>query len=134
MSKLRSLATLAFLLLAGAALLPGCKSTGDEDKYDETRNWSAERLYNEAKAEPGLRARWLVRSTSDANTFFTISSWNSLADLENYERSDAVRRQILRHIVPHLSGASIAHHCEVRRDVPLTAAALAAMFESLNDR
>jgi outer membrane protein assembly factor BamD len=42
---------LAFLLLTGAALLPGCKSTGDEDKYDETRNWSAERLYNEAKAE-----------------------------------------------------------------------------------
>jgi outer membrane protein assembly factor BamD len=51
MSKLRSLAGFASaLLLAGSALLPACKSTGD-DKYDETRNWSAERLYNEAKAE-----------------------------------------------------------------------------------
>jgi outer membrane protein assembly factor BamD len=51
MSKLRSLARFAFLLLlAGVALLPACTSPGDE-KYDETRNWSAERLYNEAKAE-----------------------------------------------------------------------------------
>ena len=38
------------LLLAGIGLLPACRSTGD-DKYDETRKWSAERLYNEAKAE-----------------------------------------------------------------------------------
>ena len=51
MSKLRSLAGFASaLLLAVSTLLPACKSTGD-DKYDETRNWSAERLYNEAKAE-----------------------------------------------------------------------------------
>lgn len=95
---------------------------------------TAYRQHIEAKAAPGLRARWLVRSTSDADTFFTISSWDSLADMENYERSDAVRRQILRHIAPHLSGVSTAHHCEVRRDVPLTAAELAAMFEALNDR
>jgi outer membrane protein assembly factor BamD len=51
MSKLRSLARFALpLLLAASALLPACKSTGD-DKYDETRKWSAERLYNEAKSE-----------------------------------------------------------------------------------
>jgi hypothetical protein len=42
MSKLRSLAGFALaLLLAGSALLPACKSTGD-DKYDETRKWSAD--------------------------------------------------------------------------------------------
>ena len=52
MSKLRSLAGFASaLLLAVSTLLPACKSTGD-DKYDETRNWSAERLYNEAKRRP----------------------------------------------------------------------------------
>lgn len=86
------------------------------------------REHIEGKVAIGLRARWLVRSTSDANTFFTISLWDTLANMECYERSDAVRRQVLRHIAPHLNGVSTAHHCEVRRDLPLTAAELAAMF------
>jgi len=49
---LRSLAVIAFLLLLGSSsvFLAACSSTGG-DKYDETRNWSAERLYNEAKDE-----------------------------------------------------------------------------------
>jgi len=41
----------ALLLIAGSLLwLAGCKSTGEKE-YDETRNWSAERLYTEAKSE-----------------------------------------------------------------------------------
>jgi outer membrane protein assembly factor BamD len=40
----------AVLLLSCSGWLAGCKSTPDA-KYDETRNWSAERLYNEAKEE-----------------------------------------------------------------------------------
>jgi outer membrane protein assembly factor BamD len=40
----------AVLLLSCSGWLAGCKSTGD-GKYDETRSWSAERLYNEAKEE-----------------------------------------------------------------------------------
>jgi len=41
---------LVLLLSCGSLILSGCKSSGDT-KYDETRNWSAERLYNEAKEE-----------------------------------------------------------------------------------
>jgi outer membrane protein assembly factor BamD len=41
---------LVLLLSCGSLLLSGCKSSGDT-KYDETRGWSAERLYNEAKEE-----------------------------------------------------------------------------------
>jgi outer membrane protein assembly factor BamD len=37
-------------LLAALVLLAACESTGDK-KYDETRGWSAERLYSEAKSE-----------------------------------------------------------------------------------
>ena len=49
---LRSLAVIAGLLLLSCtcALFSACSSTGD-NKYDETRDWSAERLYKEAKDE-----------------------------------------------------------------------------------
>lgn len=47
---MRSLSTLATTLgLFAALLLAACSSTSD--KYDETRDWSAERLYSEAKQE-----------------------------------------------------------------------------------
>jgi outer membrane protein assembly factor BamD len=39
------------LLSCGVAALAACKSTGDDKTYDETRGWSVDRLYNEAKAE-----------------------------------------------------------------------------------
>lgn len=101
----------------------------------KTGTWAdfeaAYRKYIESEPVHGLRARWLVRSTSDVEVFFTISLWETLADMEKYERSDAVRRQVLRYIAPHLNGVSSAHHCEVRRDPHLTAAELAAMFNSV---
>jgi outer membrane protein assembly factor BamD len=48
----RSVTGFALVLLLGCSSLwlAGCKNTGDT-KYDETRGWSAERLYNEAKDE-----------------------------------------------------------------------------------
>jgi heme-degrading monooxygenase HmoA len=95
---------------------------------------SAYRHHIEGKAAPGLRARWLVRSTTDEDTFFTISLWNTLDEMESYERSDAVRRQVLKHMAPHLSGISTAHHCEVCGDLPLSAEKLATMFESIVPR
>ena len=46
----RSLAGIAAtLLLATAVLTAGCG--GDDNKYDETRDWSAEKLYSSAKEE-----------------------------------------------------------------------------------
>jgi len=39
----------AILLLVAAALLAACSS--DDNKYDETRDWSAEKLYSRAKEE-----------------------------------------------------------------------------------
>ncbi|MDB6009171.1 MAG: hypothetical protein JWL65_1421 [Gammaproteobacteria bacterium] len=76
----------------------------------------------------GLVARWLVRSTSELDVFFTLSLWDSVAAMEAYERSDAVRRQVLHHIAPHLSGVSTAHHCQFRGDLPLEPEQLAALF------
>ena len=87
------------------------------------------RQYIEGRPAPGLRARWLVRSKSEPDTFFTISLWDSLAEMEAYERSDAVRRQVLKHIAPHLQGVSTAHHCEVRGSMPVSLVELARQFE-----
>src|SRR6185295_10966028 len=49
---LRSLAVIFCVLLldSSGAFLAGCSSSGD-NKYDETRDWSAERLYKKAKEE-----------------------------------------------------------------------------------
>jgi len=91
------------------------------------------RQHIERNAAHGVRARWLVRSKADAAVFFTISLFETLADMESYERSDAVRREILRHIAPYLIGMSTAHHCEVRRELPLTAEDLAEIFNSHQD-
>jgi heme-degrading monooxygenase HmoA len=66
-----------------------------------------------AAATQGLRTRWLVRSTSDRDTYFTLSLWETLEDMESYERSDSVEREILPHIAPFLNGPSTAHHCEL---------------------
>ncbi len=77
-----------------------------------------------------LRARWLVISSTDSNIGFMISLWETLPDMERYERSDAVKRQILPHMAPYLDGVTSAHHCEVRGPDPLSPGSLAALFRS----
>lgn len=89
---------------------------------------AAYRRHIEGVPAPGLRARWLVRSSTEVDTFFTVSIWSSLAEMESHERSDAVQRQILPHIVPFLDGASTAHHCEVRGNLPLRLEDLAGLM------
>jgi heme-degrading monooxygenase HmoA len=93
--------------------------------------YRAYRQHIESSTARGLKARWLVRSKTEPSTFFTISLWDTLTAMESYERSDAVRRQVLQHIAPHLEGISTAHHCEVRRDLPLSTADIAALLEPL---
>lgn len=91
---------------------------------------NAHEVHVEACAAPGLRMRWLVRSKSDAETFFTVSIWDTLGQMEFFERSDAVRREILKHITRHLRGISSAHHCEVRKSLPFNVVELATMIRS----
>lgn len=93
--------------------------------------WDLESAYLqhiEAHPAPGLLARWLVRSCSESDVFFTLSLWDSVATMEAYERSDAVRRQVLHYIAPHLDGVSTAHHCEYRGGTPLRPQDIAVPF------
>jgi heme-degrading monooxygenase HmoA len=96
-------------------------------KWDEFES-AYKRHVEGIAASPGLRARWLVRSSTDSDIGFTISLWETLADMERYERSDAVKRQILPHMAPYLDGITTAHHCEVRGPGPLAPGPLTALF------
>lgn len=87
-------------------------------------------LHVETRTAPGLQMRWLARSQADAGRFFTVSIWDSLCHMESFERSDAVHRQILKHISRYLCGLSSAHHCEVHSGFPLGVAALAAVIRA----
>lgn len=65
-------------------------------------------------APPGLLGRWLVRSMVDGDLGFSLSLWETREAMEAYERSDAVRREILPHLAPYLTNDFVAHHCRVK--------------------
>jgi heme-degrading monooxygenase HmoA len=76
---------------------------------------AAYRQYVEGAPSPrGLLGRWLLRSVADRELGFSLSLWETLDAMEAYERSDAVRRQILPHLAPFLSSDFVAHHCDVK--------------------
>jgi quinol monooxygenase YgiN len=62
---------------------------------------------------PGLVACWLARSTTDQDMGCVVSLWSSRAAMQTYERSDAVRGEILPAVAPYLSSGFLAHHCEI---------------------
>jgi len=64
-------------------------------------------------AMPGLKACWLGRSATDPDMGCTVSQWSTRATMESYERSDAVRGDILPAVAPYLSSNLLAHHCAV---------------------
>ena len=93
-----------FMRLTKGRSKPGCW-----EQYE-----AAYRQYVEnGTRPPGLLGRWLLRCVEDRELGFSLSLWESLETMEAYERSDAVRREILPHLAPYLSGDSTAHHCEV---------------------
>ncbi len=62
----------------------------------------------------GLLGRCLLRAVSDRELGFSLSLWESREAMEAYERSDAVRREILPKLAPFLTGDFVAHHCDVK--------------------
>jgi heme-degrading monooxygenase HmoA len=84
--------------------------TGCWDQYE-----AAYRQYVEAgPAPPGLLGRWLLRAVTDPDLGFAMSLWQTQAAMEAFERSDAVRREILPHLAPYLTTDFVAHHCDVK--------------------
>jgi heme-degrading monooxygenase HmoA len=72
-------------------------------------------LHVEGQPAPaGLLGRWLMRSMIDVDLGFSLSLWETQEAMEAYERSDAVRREILPHLAPFLTSDFVAHHCDVK--------------------
>jgi hypothetical protein len=65
------------------------------------------------RSPAGLLGRWLMRSMLDRELAFSLSLWETREAMEAYERSDAVRREILPHLAPFISNDFAAFHCGV---------------------
>jgi heme-degrading monooxygenase HmoA len=75
---------------------------------------AAYRKHMEARGGfPGAVAIWLARSTADEDVGCIISVWRSRAEMEAYERSDAVRHEVLPELSQYLTSEFVAHHAEV---------------------
>ena len=84
---------------------PGCW-----DRYE-----AAYRHYVEGRPpSAGLLGRWLLRAHNDPELGFSLSLWETQEAMEAYERSDAVRREILPQLAPYLESDFVAHHCIVK--------------------
>jgi heme-degrading monooxygenase HmoA len=102
-----------FMRVTRGRVKPGCW-----DDYEQAYSQHVEGR----PAPPGLLGRWLLRSLLDGELAFSISLWESQETMEAYERSDAVRREILPHLAPFIGNEFVAHHCgikvQARRDPP----------------
>ena len=88
----------------------GHVKSGCWDQYE-----AAYRQHVEGRPPPaGLLGRWLLRATTDPNLGFSLRLWATKVAMEAYERSDAVRREILPHLAPFLTNDFVAHHCDVK--------------------
>lgn len=93
-----------YMRITKGRVKPGCW-----DSYE-----AAYQKYIEERPLPdGLLGRFLLRAVTDPELGFSLSLWGSLEAMETYERSDAVRREILPHIASFLTTDFVAHHCDV---------------------
>ena len=66
-----------------------------------------------SEENPGLLGRQLLRGTDDPDEAVSLSAWNSLEDMRNYETGES--RQSLAREVEHLyTGQYWVKHFEVR--------------------
>jgi heme-degrading monooxygenase HmoA len=83
-------------------------------------SWSAfEKTYNETVAAKGaslkgLRGRWLLQDSQDQDTGFSVSLWDSAADMQAYEQSTVYREQIAPALQPFFVGDYKTYRCDVK--------------------
>jgi nitroreductase/heme-degrading monooxygenase HmoA len=68
-----------------------------------------------SKDLPGLRGRWLTQDSTDTDTGFTVSLWESEASMQAYEQSLAYK-EMMRPLQPFFLGEYRTHRCEVKYD------------------
>lgn len=63
---------------------------------------------------PGLRGRLVTRDVNDPESMFTITLWDSIENVQDWEASQAYREVFLPAIRPFLAGSQSVSLCEVR--------------------
>jgi heme-degrading monooxygenase HmoA len=62
----------------------------------------------------GLRGRWLLQDSADKDTGFSVSLWESAADLEAYEQSDLYRNEFVPALQPFFAGEYKTYRSDVK--------------------
>jgi heme-degrading monooxygenase HmoA len=76
-----------------------------------------ERVYKETlagKEIKGLKGRWLAQDVNDPDGGFAVSLWETQADMQAYEQSNAYRDMYLPTLSPFFSGEYTTYRCEVK--------------------
>ncbi len=66
------------------------------------------------KAIKGLQGRWLAQDVQDPDGGFAVSLWDTAADMEAYEQSEAYRQDILPALEPFFVGEYTTYRCDVK--------------------
>jgi len=62
----------------------------------------------------GLRGRWLLQDTADKDTGFSVSLWETGADLEAYEQSDVYKKEFAPALQPFFVGDFKTYRSDVK--------------------
>ena len=54
--------------------------------------------------QPGLKGRMLMRDINDPDAGFTVSFWDTEADMRKYEASDTMKKVVLPAVEPFFTG------------------------------
>jgi heme-degrading monooxygenase HmoA len=82
-------------------------------KWDEFERTYRATVVAKSENITGLRGRWLAQDTTDQDTGFAVSLWDSLADMQGYEQS-ALYKEIATPLQPFFVGEYKTYRCEVK--------------------
>ena len=83
---------------------------GTWDEFERTYHAT---VVAKSKNVKGLRGRWLAQDTADKDTGFSVSLWESLADIQAYEQS-ALYKEIVAPLQPFFVGEYRTYRVEVK--------------------
>ena len=94
-----------YLRISWGALKPGTWS-----EYESTHR----RVVPPVGSVKGLRGRIVARDVDRGDTGYSISFWDSLQEMHEYE--NGMLREAMSELKPYFSGEFSTHRCELRDD------------------
>jgi heme-degrading monooxygenase HmoA len=82
-------------------------------KWNEFERAYRDTVLTKANNVKGLRGRWLAQDAADKDTGFSVSVWDSLADIQAYEQS-ALYKEVVAPLQPFFVGEYKTYRCDVK--------------------